>query len=253
MDEDLFKIMFEAQAKSPTLRDVWRHAYADDYPEDADPLSFVTCSDLRGISEALGQEVGQDMADIGCGAGGPGAHVAKTSEARLTGVDSSPGALGIARNRHLGGLPEGSRFQQGEFASTGLPDAFAHGVMSTDALLFADDPAAAFREIARVMKPRGRLAFTSFELKTRSESLRTGPIIDYRPSLESAGFIIETYEETPDWEDRMRNVFSGILDRREELTRELGEPAAPLTFAWATLRPPELSESRRILAVAQRP
>ena len=46
MDDDVYRILFEAQAKSPTLRAVWRDAYGDDYPAQADPLSFVTNSDL---------------------------------------------------------------------------------------------------------------------------------------------------------------------------------------------------------------
>lgn len=252
MDEDLFRLMFDAQAKSPTLREVWRDAYADDYPEDADPLSFVTRSDLLRIADALELSPSDELVDVGCGAGGPGSQVARSTGARLTGIDASQGALEIARQRHLGQLPDGSRFLYGEFCSTGLPDRHARGVMSTDALLFAADPAAAFQELARILGSGGRLAFTSFELRSHSQSLDAGPIPDYRPSLEGAGFRIETYEETPSWEARMRAVFSGILDRREQLARELGDPAGPLTFAWATLRPPELDESRRIIAVAQR-
>jgi hypothetical protein len=89
-------------------------------------------------------------------------------------------------------------------------------------------------------------------LRSRSQSLGAGPIPDYRPFLEGAGLWVEIYEEAPDWEARMRMVFAGILERREQLTRELGDPAAALTFAWATFRPPELSESRRVFAVARR-
>jgi hypothetical protein len=31
MDEMLFQIMFEAQDNSPTLREMWRDAYLDEY------------------------------------------------------------------------------------------------------------------------------------------------------------------------------------------------------------------------------
>ncbi len=251
MDEDVFRILFEAQSKSPSLRDAWREAYADDFPEDADPLSFVTRSDLARIAGALELGTGDELVDLGCGAGGPGAHVARTTRARLTGVDPNRAALKIARARHLGELPSGSRFQLGEFAATNLPPASVQGAMSTDALLFAPDPTAAFQEVARILEPGCRVAFTSFELRTRSQTLDAGPLPDYRPFLDKAGFRIEVYEETRDWEPRMRAVFSGILARREPLMRELGEPAGPFTMAWATLRPPELSDSRRILAIAQ--
>ncbi len=121
MEEDLFRVMFEAQAKSPTLRAVWSDAYGVDYPDQADPLSFVTNSDLDRLGSALGLNPGDDLVDVGCGAGGAGAHVARSAGARLTGVDFSGGALVIARQRHLGRLPDGSRFQQGESGSTGWP------------------------------------------------------------------------------------------------------------------------------------
>jgi SAM-dependent methyltransferase len=253
MDETRFRGMFEAQARSPTLREAWRDAYGDDYPEDADPFSFVTRTDLGRIASALALKRGDHLVDVGCGAGGPGAHVARATSARLTGIDSSEAALELARSRHLEVLARGSSFEHGHFADTGLPDESADGVMSTDALLFAADQAGAFRELARILKRGSRLAFTSFELRSRSQSLGTGPISNYRPFLEGAGLRVEIYEEAPDWEARMRAVFAGILERREKLTRELGDPAASLTFAWASHRPPELSDSRRVFVVAQRP
>lgn len=253
MDERTYAMVFESQAKSSIMREVWQEAYGDDYPAQADPASFVTSTDLARIEAALRLGADQDLVDLGCGAGGPGAHVARSLGARLTGIDPNPVALDFARLRQLATLVAGSRFERGDFAETGLPDGFAGGVMSTDALLFAPDLAAAFREAARICRPGGVMAFTTFELREPSPSLGgIGPILDYRPHLESAGFSIEVYEETPDWEPRMRAVFSGLLDRRDQITAELGEEVARLTLAWATIRPDELPDSRRVLAVARR-
>jgi len=253
MDENAFRTMFETQARSSALRDVWRDAYGDDFPEDADPASFVTRADLRGILEALDLGSGDDLVDVGCGPGGPGAAVARANGARLTGIDPVAAALELARDRQLATLPAGSAFRRGDFTATGLADSYADGLMSTDALLFAPDPAAAFAEFARILEKGRRMAFTTFELRSHSKALAAGPIPDYRPFLSSAGFVVESYEETPDWERRMRAVFSGILSRRERIEREVGDATASLLCAWATLRPSELSESRRIAVVALRP
>ncbi len=71
MDDELFSLVFEAQDKSPLMREIWRQAYGDDYPENADPLSFVTKSDLSRIARALSLGENEDLVDLGCGAGGP--------------------------------------------------------------------------------------------------------------------------------------------------------------------------------------
>ena len=248
---DAYGAMFAAQAGSRTLREIWRAAYEADYPTDADPLSFITQTDLNRIINALELSPSMDLVDLACGAGGPGAHVARATGARLTGIDASPGAVEMARMRHLDDLAEGSRFESRPFDDTVLPDGFADGVMSTDALFYAEDQTALFREVARIAKPGSRLAFTSFELRSHSRVLNAGPVLDYRPFIESAGFLMEAYEEAPDWESRMRAVFSGILGQREKLERELGESIAGGMIAWARSRPQELSDSRRILVIAQ--
>lgn len=125
--------------------------------------------------------------------------------------------------------------------------------MSTDALLFAEDFDAVFKEAGRICQPGGRFVFTSFELSEPSVSLGgAGPIGDYRPYMENAGFTVEIYEETADWESRMRAVFKGIVDNQESLLRELGEQVGEITIMWATLRPQELPQSRRVICCARR-
>lgn len=249
---DTYGEMFAAQAGSTTLREIWRAAYQEDYPENADPLSFVTQTDLNWIVDTVELTAGTDLVDLACGAGGPGAYVAHTTGARLTGIDASAGAVEIARRRHTNGLDAGSRFENHPFEDTCLPDCFADAVMSTDALFYATSQSTLFDEVARIGKPGSRLAFTSFELRSHSRALNAGPVLDYRRSLEAAGFEIERYEEAPDWESRMRAVFSGILANREELQQELGEVLANLMITWAQFRPQELSDSRRVLVAARR-
>jgi cyclopropane fatty-acyl-phospholipid synthase-like methyltransferase len=79
---DAYGMMFAAQAGSPTLRDIWRAAYQADSPADADPLSFVTQTDLDRIVDALALTPGMNLVDLACGAGGPGTQVARATGAR---------------------------------------------------------------------------------------------------------------------------------------------------------------------------
>jgi hypothetical protein len=126
------------------------------------------------------------------------------------------------------------------------------GAMSTDALLFASDLPAACQEMARIIRAGGCFVFTSFELFKASTHFQLAPIHDYRPMLEVAGFNVEHYEETPDWERRMRMVFASIVAEEANLRREVGDVGAASFHQLATTRPKELSDTRRVLVVARR-
>jgi len=243
---------FTTKTKGGVLRQIWSSVYGDDYPDDADPSSFMTVRDLNRIAELLDLNRSDTFADLGCGRGGPGLWVAKRTGASLVGIDISPLAIQHATSRVSGTVLEGRvKFQQGEFAATGLPDHLMEGVMSADALLFAPARFAACREVARILKPGRLFVFTSWEIRRPSLSLGLDPVLDYRPFLELSEFQVELYEETPDWERRMRQVFAGILNRIAEVREEMGEAEASRLKRWATSRPAELSDSRRALVAAR--
>jgi SAM-dependent methyltransferase len=252
--QDVFEIVFEAQNKSPTLREIWTSAYGDDYPVEADPSSFVTLTDLERFARELCVGPGHTFTDIGCGRGGPGLWVARKTHASLIGIDTSEVAVRHASNRLLGtDLVGKARFQRGDFLATALPEgSLIDAAMSADALLFAPDRAAACREVARILRPGTRFVFTTWELFQPSVSLGLDPIVDYRPLLEAAGFAVELYEETGNWEPRMQAVFAGIIAAEQKLKREMGEVAAALVNRWALTRPKELSDSRRVFGVGRR-
>jgi SAM-dependent methyltransferase len=232
---------------------VWRAVYGDECPADADPYSFTTRSELDRIGRELGVEHGQTFADIGCGRGGPGLWVARATGADLVGIDIAATALGHAAERAaVLGLAQHARFQEGEFAATGLLPGSMDGVMSVDALLFAPSKAAAAHEVARVLRPGARFVFTSWDCQA---PLRERPpqVDDHRPLLEAAGFVVETYEETPDWERRQRAVLEGMLVAKEELAAEQGAEAAERIVAGLTVQIENLAGlRRRVLVVARK-
>ena len=250
---DRYASIYDGYAQSPTLRRIWATTYRDDYPADAEPYGFVTLTDLRRMAEALAIGPHDTFADVGCGRGGPGLWIARQTGASLIGIDASPAAIRHATARASAwGLQDRGRFQLGEFARTGLADGMLAGVMSTDAFLFAPDLQAACHEMARIIRAGGCFVFTSFELFKASTHFQLASIHDYRPMLEVAGFTVEHYEETPDWERRMRMVFAGIVAEAANLRREVGEVGAASFQQLATNRPKELADARRVLVVARR-
>src|SRR5215471_179204 len=106
----------------------------------------------EGVAEAaaaLRLSAGDTLVDLACGRGGYGLEIAARTGARLIGVDFSAEALHQARElaRQLGRTAE---FRVGDLAATGLAGDSADALLCVDAIQFAPEPDAAYREIARV-------------------------------------------------------------------------------------------------------
>ena len=247
-----FDRTFAAIGKSPTLRRIWREAYGNDYSEEVEPYSFVTLTLLRRIAQELGVGPGQSFADLGCGRGGPGLWVARETGASLMGLDFSRVAIEHATERAQAfGLAEHSTFLQRDATHTELPDACLDGAMSIDVWLLLPDKPAAAREIVRLLRPGACFVFTTWA--SEQPLPFTPPRAGGYPQLfREAGGVVETYEETTDWERRQRAVFSGILAAQQALMAELGEEVAEEIITEAQHVPALFAHSTHILMVVRR-
>lgn len=119
------------------------------------------------ITSGLRLPEGGALVDVACGRGGYGIEVARRTGATLVGVDFSSVALGQARAIADRLLPAGrADFRLGTLTGTGLATASADALMCTDSLDFAEPPAEAVEELARVLRRGGRLAVTSWRAAT---------------------------------------------------------------------------------------
>lgn len=218
-----FDQAFTAAAVSPGIRRVWELAEPG-LPPQIEPFSFVTVGLLRHVAQALDLSPGQTLVDLGCGRGGPGLWLAREADASLVGVDFSAVAVGQATRRaSLFGLAGRARFTVGDLTQTGLPGASADAAVSIDAFHFAADPAAAAREVRRVLRPGRRLALTNWQPKVPGDPRLPGRSrIDWPQLLRSAGFAGIEMQARPEWHDAFTRVYRVALD--------LGEPGpdAPL-------------------------
>ena len=97
---------------------------------------------------------GERVLDVGCGTGIAAAAAVATGAA-VTGLDGAPGMVAIARRQ----VP-GVDFRVGDFMALPFDDAAFDVVISSHALLFADDRVAALREWRRVCRAGGRLSLS---------------------------------------------------------------------------------------------
>lgn len=246
-----FDEIFAKIGASSTLKKIWQGVYADDYPEEASPFSFVTATELRLIAEALGVGAGQCFVDIACGQGGPGLCVARETGASLIGVDSSRSAVEFAADSACRRDMEGrTTFVLADAAATGLPGGSLDGAMSTDALQLMSDPGALIKEVARVVKPGAVFAFTTWLALKPVKGVAYVPV--YRPLLAEASFAVEQCREPVDWERRERAVFARVRDSVDSLKAEVGEAVAAMLLEEAALMPDIFPSVRRINVVARK-
>lgn len=146
---------------------------------------------------------GEVVVDLGCGGGLDvllAAHrVGPTGKA--IGIDMTPEMLELARRNATKSEAKNVEFHQATIDQLPLPDASVDCVISNCVINLAPDKSAVFQEIARVLKPGGRLAVSDIALKKPLPSeikedvmayvgCIAGAILveDYRMGLIDAGF-----------------------------------------------------------------
>lgn len=111
------------------------------------------------LLQALRLDAPYSIAEIGCGGGGTTLEIARRapSGSVVHGFDISPALIELARTRIAPGEPS-LRFEVADMATT-APDQPYDRLVSRFGVMFFDDPAAAFTNLARWLAPGGRFAF----------------------------------------------------------------------------------------------
>lgn len=176
----------------------------------------------KAIQKALGDQPVGRLLDIGTGTGrmiellGPKA-------AQVTGVDKSSEMLRLARVK-LEAAGIASNLRQADMYALPLPDGSADSVVIHQVLHYAQNPAAALAEAARVLRPGGRLLVVDFaahereDLRTRDAHLRLGFSDDAMGAwFRSAGLDLDLTEHLPGGELTVtlwRGVKSELAQRK---------------------------------------
>jgi SAM-dependent methyltransferase len=127
----------------------------------------MRAGEVRALAHQARIGPGVSVLDLCCGVAGPGRMITAESGCRYLGVDHSASALAAARERS-GNLP--CRFEQAHLPP--LPDGRFEVVLLLETMLAFPDKAALAREVARVLEPGGRFAFTVEEGRPLSQQER---------------------------------------------------------------------------------
>jgi SAM-dependent methyltransferase len=247
LSAEYFNGWYANQASTPTVAEIMnRHT---GFPPGT-LAGVVPAEAIPELAEALRLKPGSTLLDLACGRGAYGLLVARQAGTLLIGMDFAAQALSEARDQAARMGVSNASFRVGELTATGLPDASVEAVLCTDAIQFPDEPAIAYKEIRRVLKPGGRVALTCWEPLDYADE-RLSPRLrraNLAVGLRQAGFTDVEVRERPSWlacEHAMWEEAAALDPGDDPALRSFHEEAVR-SLEWGVLL-------RRVLAVATNP
>lgn len=128
--------------------------------EAYDNISFGLSDTISHTVQALWPRPGERVLDIGTGTGWA-TRLAAWRGARVTGVDIAPGMLAAAE-KLSGQFEPRPVFRHASAEALPFHDESFDGVVSTYGVIFSNDPPKAVEEMARVLRPGGRVALATW-------------------------------------------------------------------------------------------
>ena len=247
LSAEYFDGWYANQAAMPTVAEIMnRHT---GFPPGT-RAGVVTAEAVPELAVELRLRPGGTLLDLACGRGAYGLLVAKQAGTPLIGIDFSASALAEAREQAARLGVSNASFRVGELTATGLPDASVDAVLCTDAIQFPDEPAVAYEEIRRVLKPDGRVALTCWEPFDRADE-RLSPRLrraDLAAGLRQAGFTDVEVRDRPSWLAREHALWqeAAALDPGDDPALQSLHAEGVKSLQWTGLL-------RRVLAVATSP
>jgi arsenite methyltransferase len=186
------------------------------------------------LIRALAVGSGDVVADVACGLGESSLQVARSTGARVIGVDLSSESIAVARHAaEDAGLARSVEFLVGDAEAVPLEDGAVDGVLCECSLCTFPNKERAAAELARVLKPGGRLALSDMiaDRDRLPDSLRTleawvacladaPPLRSLVELLADAGLVVELVEHHDD-------ALAHLLDRVDARLRLAGAALGP--------------------------
>lgn len=229
---------------------LWVEALGSEYPVEIQPYSSCTNSLLLDWFKKVKLDENSVVADFGCGTGGLALWLSRQFGCKVVGIDMSEHGIKIAKQRaQEWGLESRVIFQNSSFENSELLSDRFNLVVSIDALPFAEDIEFAFKEIYRVLSPKGKLLFTARELKQGSQKeLQYG--LRLEKALSRSKFISIESKIRPEVSTLWRKVYDQWSKHEGKLRSELCESTVDRLMNEVQVIGPLLEEDRDWLSIS---
>jgi SAM-dependent methyltransferase len=235
---------------TPVEQQVYAAVLGDEHPAELDTYSCLTRDELARMTAWLAGPWTGLLVDVGCGRGGPGVWVASRCGAQLVGLDVTNAPFDVAASRADRAGVDAS-FRLAPFADTGLADDAADAVLSVDVLQFVDSPVAAFAEVARILRPGGRLALTAAEhVEGLDDAMHEPPRM--ASLARAAGLEVAACDSPPGWPATARRISEAMLHVADDIAAETDSDPGEVRAALERLATHRRQE-RRVLLLASKP
>lgn len=243
-------------------------------PEDRSGLREAGERLTDVVTGKLGVGPGDKVLDLGCGTGGPGVQLARSTGAEVVGVSIS--AEDVAQSQALAraeGLADRARFQFGDALGLPFGDASFDAVFAIETLVHMPDRVPVLKEIARVLCPGGRMSVTDYIRRGPDENdedawlaldealleWRAAPMVralDYEGFCRDAGLVLTELDDiTENTKYTFGRLYSAMQDYRskhgelpDDLARILDSGAG---VDWSLIEDAEQNEGV-VIVVAHR-
>lgn len=147
----------------PLLQMAWDDNFHFGYwesPSDASSVEEATDRFTDLLIERMKVGAGDRVLDVGCGIGKPAMRVATSTGASVLGITISASQVGQATEKaRAEGMSDQVSFQYADGMAMPFEDSSFDAILSFESINHMDRPTA-LREMARVLKPGGRLVLT---------------------------------------------------------------------------------------------
>jgi SAM-dependent methyltransferase len=172
-------------AANAEQREFWARE-GEQWVQEADRYDTMNAGFGGAMLEAVSLQSGERVLDVGCGNGATSIEAAKrvAPGGSVTGVDISAPMLAFARRRAAGQGAENVEFLDCDAQVHEFDGGAFDVVVSRFGTMFFEDPAMAFANLARAVRPGGRLAIAVWEDILKSEWI----IVPGAAAAEHVGF-----------------------------------------------------------------